>query len=70
VGSAIVTFRDPREGGNIEMVQPTKITPHLNPPCSYIEYGLETKKSGRYEVLVIDERSMEWIKASHGERIP
>ncbi|KAJ6549799.1 hypothetical protein B0H19DRAFT_952230, partial [Mycena capillaripes] len=68
-GSAIVTFRDPRDGGNINFVQPTKITPHPIPTCTYIEYGADSKHFGRYEVLVIDGRSMEWIQTSHG-RIP
>ncbi|KAJ7274396.1 hypothetical protein B0H12DRAFT_1088528 [Mycena haematopus] len=66
VGSAIFT----KEDGTQKSVQPCKIGPHLYPsPCSVAYGGREVSHHGRYDLLLFDTTTMEWVPTSHG-RIP
>ncbi|KAJ6494793.1 hypothetical protein C8R47DRAFT_1117216 [Mycena vitilis] len=67
LGSAIF-MRD--DGVTQKSVQPCKIGPHLYPsPCSVAYGGREVSHHGRYDLLLFDPQTMEWVPTSHG-RIP
>ncbi|KAJ7158787.1 hypothetical protein C8R46DRAFT_400812 [Mycena filopes] len=67
IGSAIF-MRD--DGVTQKSVQPCKIGPHLYPsPCSVAYGGREVSHHGRYDLLLFDHATMEWVPTSHG-RIP
>ncbi|KAJ7473140.1 hypothetical protein B0H11DRAFT_1866710 [Mycena galericulata] len=66
VGSAIFMHGD---GMTHKSVQPGKVAPHLHPPCHVPYGGQEIGHHGRYDVLIIDDGRMEWVRTSHG-RIP
>ncbi|KAJ7035010.1 hypothetical protein C8F04DRAFT_1259369 [Mycena alexandri] len=67
LGSAIFMKDD---GVTQKSVQPCKIGPHLYPsPCSVAFGGREVSHHGRYDLLLFDHATMEWVPTSHG-RIP
>lgn len=50
-------------------VHPCKIASHFNPPARVSYGGQELGHVGRYDLLPVDDRTMEWVQTSHG-RIP
>ncbi|KAK7033122.1 DUF3421 domain-containing protein [Favolaschia claudopus] len=67
VGSAIFTHDD---GVSQKSVHPCKIGPHLYPsPCMVPYGGSEMAHQGRYDLLLFDPLTMEWVTTSEG-RIP
>ncbi|KAJ7165496.1 hypothetical protein C8R43DRAFT_986572 [Mycena crocata] len=66
VGSAIIMHND---GQTPKSVQPGKISPHLHPACMIPFGGREIGHHGRYDVLIMEDGAMEWVRTSHG-RIP
>ncbi|KAJ7227153.1 hypothetical protein GGX14DRAFT_693160 [Mycena pura] len=67
IGSALFMHDD---GITQKSVQPCKIGPHLYPsPCSVAYGGREVSHHGRYDLLLFDESTMEWVPTSNG-RIP
>ncbi|KAJ7127030.1 hypothetical protein C8R44DRAFT_780224 [Mycena epipterygia] len=64
LGSAIFMHDD---GRTQKSVHPCKIGPHLYPsPCSVAYGGGEISHKGRYDLLLFDETTMEWVRTSHG----
>ncbi|KAJ7739761.1 hypothetical protein DFH07DRAFT_839792 [Mycena maculata] len=67
LGSALFMKDD---GVTQKSVQPCKIAFHLRPsPCSVAYGNAEILHHGRYDLLLFDESTMEWVTTSHG-RIP
>ncbi|KAJ7066926.1 hypothetical protein C8F01DRAFT_1365129 [Mycena amicta] len=67
IGSALMMHDDQ---ATPKSVHPCKIGPHLYPsPCSVPYGGGEHSHHGRYDLLLFDEATMEWVPTSHG-RIP
>lgn len=65
LGSALFMKDD---GVTQKSVQPCKIGPHLYPsPCSVAYGGREVSHHGRYDLLLFDESTMEWVNTSHGQ---
>ncbi|KAJ7284952.1 hypothetical protein C8J57DRAFT_1709266 [Mycena rebaudengoi] len=68
VGSAIFTKED---GVTPKSIHPCKIGPHLYPSPVSVPYGGgETSHHGRYDMLILDELTMEWVTTSHGNIPP
>ena len=48
-------------------VHPCKIVPHLNLPVRVPYGGGEHEHRGRFDLLQIDDRTMEWVITGHGK---
>jgi len=48
-------------------VHPCKIAPHLDPPARVPYGGGEHEHRGRFDLLPIDDRTMEWVTTGHGK---
>ncbi|KAJ6619710.1 hypothetical protein B0H10DRAFT_1672071, partial [Mycena sp. CBHHK59/15] len=56
--------------GRVSSVQPCKLGFHLYPSPVSVPYGGgEVSHHGRYDLLLFDEATMEWVPTSHG-RVP
>ena len=51
-------------------VHPCKIAPHLSPPARVAYGGGEHEHWGRFDLLPINDQTMEWVPASHGKIPP
>ncbi|KAJ7650317.1 hypothetical protein FB45DRAFT_887578 [Roridomyces roridus] len=67
LGSALFTNDD---NGVVKSVHPCKIGRHLQPPCQVPYGGGELGHRGRYDLLLFDENTMEWVETSHGHLPP